>query len=286
MSADQSNNRATDAPANTPVASSGDTENKGRNREKQSSSAERETEAERSNPPQPSRFQKFMHKHFPDAKVHDRWTLVFTSVIAGSTFLYMIAAIWTLVELSKSTKATQIAADAAKKSADTAERSFQVERRRAEDQEEAICRLSTAGPAAFDNSLPVYLSNSGKVTAREIAAHLQVSLNTVPSNKTIRVLTSTDISAPELAKEKNLDRKLELPLSRQDWENIVDTKQIIVVAGTVRYENGFERTISDTHCEFWLYYRTPQDKLNPATGRGADCSRLHEVFTGIPKPQK
>jgi hypothetical protein len=54
-----------------------------------------------------------MHKHFPDAKAHDRWTLVFTSVIAVSTFLYMVAAIWTLCEIHAGSKDTHNLAAAA-----------------------------------------------------------------------------------------------------------------------------------------------------------------------------
>jgi hypothetical protein len=49
----------------------------------------------------------------------------------------------------------QKSADAAKKSADTAENSFRVERRRAEDMEEAICTLKGGGGAAFENSYQV-----------------------------------------------------------------------------------------------------------------------------------
>jgi hypothetical protein len=180
----------------------------------------------------------------------------------------------------------QKSADAAKKSADTAEHSFQVERRRAEDMEEAILNWNGGGMAAFDNFYRISIGNSGKVTARDIEAHLEISLNAVPSNKKIRVLGNRDISTPELAREKSLDQKLELPLSSRDWENIADTRQVIVASWRIRYENGFERIISDTSCQVWLYYRTPGDKLNPIQGRGTDCGRLPELLAGIPKPQK
>jgi len=175
-------------------------------------------------------------------------------------------------------------ANAAKKSADTAENSFRVERRRAEDMEEAICTLTGGGGAAYDNFYQVSIGNNGKVTAREIKAHVEVSLNAVPSNKRIRALASTDISMPELGREKDVTQKLKLPLSSEDWQNIADTKEIIEQSATITYENGFERVISNNRCDMWLYYRTPQDKLNPIQGRGFDCSRLPEQLAAVPKP--
>ena len=75
---------------------------------------------------------------------------------------------------------------------------------------------------------------------------------------------------------RDLTQKLKLPLSAEDWQNIADTKQVIVQSATMKYENGFERIISNARCDIWLYYRTPQDKLNPIQGRGFDCSRLPE----------
>src|ERR1700719_66800 len=46
-----------------------------------------------------------------------------------------------LDEMRKSSKAAKDAADAAKQSAETSEHYFQMERRRAEDTEEAVCRF-------------------------------------------------------------------------------------------------------------------------------------------------
>lgn len=66
----------------------------------------------------PSFFQTFMQRHFPEARAHDRWTLVFTAVIAISTFLYTIFAGWTLIEISSSSSDTHALAIAASKQAD------------------------------------------------------------------------------------------------------------------------------------------------------------------------
>jgi hypothetical protein len=59
-------------------------------------------------------FQAFMHRHFPDAKAHDRWQLVFTSVIAISTFLYTVFAGWTLYEIHSGSRDTHDLAVAAR----------------------------------------------------------------------------------------------------------------------------------------------------------------------------
>jgi hypothetical protein len=191
-----------------------------------------------------------------------------------------------LVEMRNATQATKNAADAAKTSADIARSSYEMERRRAEDMEEAVCRLSGGGMAAFDNFFPIYISNTGKVTARGIRAHIEISLNTFPNNKKIRVLAAKDISIPELTREKGMDQKEKLPLSPLDWENIADTKQIIADSGQITYENGFERVVSDTVCQVWVYYRTPEDKNNPIQGRGTDCNRISDLFPNIALHQK
>jgi hypothetical protein len=218
---------------------------------------------------------------------------IFTFVISVTGIAYTIFSFmqWRVMrgqlsEIIRQYPELQKSADAAKKSADTAEHSFQMERRRAEDIEEAICTLYAAPMGARNNLFQVLVSNTGKVTARGIEAHVEISLNAVPSNKKIRVLVNADISAPELAKEKGLEQRPELPLSSREWENILDTKEIIVTSGKIRYENGFERIVSDTNCQVWLYWRTPEDKLNPAQGRGTACSRLPELLASVPKTQK
>jgi hypothetical protein len=90
--------------------------------------------------------------------------------------------------------------------------------------------------------------------------------------------SNVDISASELPGEKDLDRRIELPLSAHEWDSIADTKQIIVDSGTLTYENGFDRVVTATVCEVWLYYRVPEDKLNPIQGRGSTCDRLPKLL--------
>jgi hypothetical protein len=188
-----------------------------------------------------------------------------------------------LPELHTSAQAAKDAAGAAKQSADTQEHSFLMEKRRAEDMEEAICALHSTGTAALDHLYQIFVANSGKVTARNVEAHVDISLNAVPGNKKLRELGTIDISAPELGKDKTLDRRLDLPLTAHDWENIADTKQVIVQSGRIRYENGFERTVSDITCDVWFYFRTPEDKTNPIQGRGTACDQLSQQLAGIQK---
>ena len=191
-----------------------------------------------------------------------------------------------LREMRKATEATGKAADAAKQSADTATDAFKMEKRRAEDMEEAICRVQGGGTAARDNMYPLEIINSGKVSARNVEAYIEISLNAVPSNRKLRTLATLNISANEIPKEKDEARRLNLPLSARDWENIADTNEIIVQSGTLKYENGFDRINTETVCDFWLYLRTPEDKLNPIQGRGATCERLPELLKSFPPKGK
>jgi hypothetical protein len=93
-----------------------------------------------------------------------------------------------LPELHTSAQAAKDAAGAAKQSADTQEHSFLMEKRRAEDMEEAICALRSTGTAALDHLYQIFVANSGKVTARNVEAHVDISLNAVPGNKKLREL--------------------------------------------------------------------------------------------------
>lgn len=180
-----------------------------------------------------------------------------------------------------SADAARDAALAAKQSADTQEHSFQMEKRRAEDQEEAICTLHADGMAPREHFYHIYVVNAGKVNARSIEAHVDVSLNDASSLKKIRNLGSADISTSELAGDKSMDHALSLPLTEKDWDRIADTEMVIIGIGHVRYENGFGRVADDPYCEGWWYFRTPDDKNNPIQGRGSTCDKIPQNVAGI-----
>jgi hypothetical protein len=184
----------------------------------------------------------------------------------------------------ESADAAKDAALAAKQSADTQENSFQMERRRAEDQEEAICRLRTDGMAALDHVGHVRVINSGKTKARNVEAHVDTYLADAITLKKLRDLGSVDISTSELSgNEQSLDRGINLLLTARDWQNLADTNQVIIDSGHVRYENGFGRVVDEPFCDGWWYFRTPEDKNNPIQGRGNECGQIPQNVAGVRK---
>lgn len=99
MSADEGNKQPSEGQTDVSIVPSLNTEHEGGKEVKAGRNANEDTKNEGGDPVRMSRFQAFMLKHFPDAKAHDRWTLVFTFVIALSTFFYTIFAGWTLHEI-------------------------------------------------------------------------------------------------------------------------------------------------------------------------------------------
>lgn len=185
-------------------------------------------------------------------------------------------------QLIKQFPEIKLSADAAKQSADTAEHSFEMERRRAEDTEQAIISESSGMFYVFRNVYYVDLGNSGRVTARNIRANIEIFLTALPRNRSIRSLGTFNITVPQLEKEKDLRHTMDLRLTAGDWKNIADTKEAITESGYVRYENGFDRTVENKVCNVWIYFRTPEDKLNPIQGRGSICDRLADLLASYP----
>jgi hypothetical protein len=137
MSEDEGRNNPNHGTPEIPIPSS---EYTGSNEIKEGRNAENETKAKNPDPVKLSMFQAFMHKHFPEAKAHDRWTLVFTFVIAISTFFYTIFAGWTLDEIHSGSADTHNLAVAAKnQAADTGDIS-----QAAQDQVDAANEISDA----------------------------------------------------------------------------------------------------------------------------------------------
>jgi hypothetical protein len=210
------------------------------------------------------------------------WMAAATIVMAVSTAIYTHYVSIEIPEIKKSADAAKDAALAAKQSADTQNQSYQMERRRAEDQEEAICRLHT-GMAALDNVGHVYLANSGKTKARNVEARVDTYLADATTLKKLRQLGSVDISTSELEKDQSLDRGVNLPLTAHDWDNLADTNVVIIDSGRIRYENGFGRIVDEAVCDGWWYFRAPEDKLNPVQGRGNECGQIPQSVAGIKK---
>ncbi len=164
------------------------------------------------------------------------------------------------------------------------QKSTEMERRRAEDQEEAIVRLRTDGPAAFDNVEQVRVINSGKVKSRNLEAHVDISLNDSMTNTKIRDLASVNISNSELAgNDQSVSQGVNLALTAQDWQTLTDTNAVIMHTGHIRYENGFGRTVDEPYCYGLWFFRTPSDQNNPIQGRGGDCGQILPNVDGIKK---
>jgi hypothetical protein len=89
-----------------------------------------------------------MHKHFPEAKAHDRWTLVFTAVIAISTLAYAILAGWTLIEIHSGSKDTHNLAVAAAQQESHTEEIAQA----SQDQVDAANEISDAADSFSDTA--------------------------------------------------------------------------------------------------------------------------------------
>jgi hypothetical protein len=141
MSHDERTQEANDRGPNISSAPAGGAENKAGDQIEASNKPTQVGDADTSaSDIPPTFFQRFMHKHFPDAKAHDRWTLVFTAVIAVSTFLYTIFAGWTLHEIHSGGTDTHALAVAAKNQAgDTSDIS-----QAAQDQVDAADEISDA----------------------------------------------------------------------------------------------------------------------------------------------
>jgi hypothetical protein len=204
------------------------------------------------------------------------WTTLATVVMAVATAIYAFYAGRQWKAINDQLPELQKAASAADTNATIAKNSFEMERRRAEDQEEATCRLQTYGTAVSVNFDQATVINDGKVKARNITAHLDASLyDIVDTDKKIRDIGSVDLSAGELAgNSQSLTQQFNLALSAHDWQNLADTNQMIVYKGHVGYENGFGRLVEQPYCMAWYFFRSATDQNNPIQGRGTPCSNL------------
>jgi len=148
MSEDESKNNSSKGQPDVPIVPVLNTENEGSKEAKEGRNANEDTKAEGSYPVKLSRFQAFMHKHFPEARAHDRWTLVFTFVIAVSTFFYTIFAGWTLYEIHSGSADTHNLAVAAAKQESHTEEIAQA----AQDQVDAANEISDAADSFSDTA--------------------------------------------------------------------------------------------------------------------------------------
>jgi len=120
----------------------------------------------------PSFFQRFMHKHFPEARAHDRWTLLFTAVIAVSTALYTLFAFWTLREIHSGGADTHTLAIAAATQASHTREIAQA----AQEQVDAADKISDAANS-FSATANVAVEEFKRAAAESAAASREAASN-------------------------------------------------------------------------------------------------------------
>ena len=159
------------------------------------------------------------------------------------------------------------------KTADAAKESAEMEKRTAEKRDEAICRVE--GNIAVESDVfQTDINNTGNVPARKLSGHVEISLNKLPSNERIRLLTSFDITPQDLPSQKNLQYFDNTGISHAEWEDIISTHDSLVETSTVQYDNGFDRVVAVPRCYVMVWIPSPNDPNNLAHGSGLDCERL------------
>ena len=180
--------------------------------------------------------------------------------------------------------ASKKAADAAKSAAETTRNAFGMDKRRAEEIEEAKCTI-LGDIGIGERFYTVTIPNGGKVSARDMRAHIEISLNALPSNKRIRLIKVLDIFQPELAANRPIEKMIDLSLTPQEWEGIIQTRKGLVETGTIQYENGFDRIVDNSVCRVLAAVPSPDDPLNRAHGSVPDCDRLQQFLSTMAKPK-
>ena len=137
-----------------------------------------------------------------------------------------------------------------RRAADTAVRSFNLQRRHTEDTDEARCVIGRAGIEIGSNFYQFNLSNTGKSTARNFHAHIEFSENRLPKLGKIKVFTTRDISEPELQNESDFPAESVIlqGLGKKEWDDITHLNEALVISGTMEYDNGFDRPINKEFC--------------------------------------
>jgi len=164
-------------------------------------------------------------------------------------------------------------ANAAKSAAQTAEQSFKMARRRAEDSDEAICNVR-GDLESGSNIEHISVFNSGKVPAHGVVAHIEISRNRLPRNERLTLFQSLDISQDELRSDPILRDVVLSEFGNQDWVRIGQLREAVVVSGAIGYENGFESKRQHAFCQAFLMQPNPPGNNPSSSGVLVDCDRL------------
>jgi|SRR5208282_3409461 len=148
MGDDKTANNSSERQPSQPITPALEAKDERSEQEKDGRNTEENAATKAGNPDQLSLFHRFMLRKFPEAKAHDRWTLVFTFVIAVSTFFYTIFAGWTLHEIAAGGTDTHNLAVAAATQASHTEEIAQA----AHDQVDAANEISDAADSFADTA--------------------------------------------------------------------------------------------------------------------------------------
>jgi hypothetical protein len=206
-----------------------------------------------------------------DAPMWEKWAAI---AVAAGTIGLLLVNIYQM-------RSTEKAAVAARSAADTAERSFALAKRHAEDTDEATCsvRPDIELGGTFET---ISISNSGKSNARNLSVHMEVSQNTFPDNKIIFPFQTLDIASDEIRPNASIVRRLIIP--NIDWQQLYKRRAGLVVSGTIQYDNGFDRLRRNEFCEAILIQpgrdAIPSMNLPPQAPSGIEvsCDRFPEFY--------
>jgi hypothetical protein len=189
------------------------------------------------------------------------WTMIFLIVYTGLTLIVAITSI--------------ITALAAKHSSDSAVNSYKLTKRHTEDTDEAIVYVRGETTEDGSNVYRVTVANTGKISAHSVAAHIEISQHTLPSDAKQKTFAAFDINQDELRIDTPVFKETVLEgFGAADWEKIHTLKESIRIEGTLSYENGFDDRRNPTFCQELLTQPNPPGNTPASMNVLVDCNRL------------
>lgn len=83
--------------------------------------------------------------------------------------------------------------------------------------------------------------NGGVATARDFHAHIEISQNTIQENKRVILLKSDEVERPEIRGKP--DVFIYTTHVNVNWAPLYRRTEVLVVSGTMDYDNGFDRKV-------------------------------------------
>lgn len=182
-----------------------------------------------------------------------------------------------LCQMRKATIATEIAANAAKNSAD-------LNRQLAEATQAAILECTVISQPELDKSFTfsVGVENRSKGTAKHVEGKLTASVRTWPDQNLVGAPTIISIEAPQMAGQQSENAFLSsqsktFTLKAFNPEALYASRQTVVVEGFFKYDNGFGDIITSPICRQEVaHFNTVSGKFDD--GGFSDCDRVPEAL--------